>query len=246
MIGRQNPTQALVAKIERRDVLTADERQALTELMEPGQRHGAGAILISPGDRPASSTLLISGFCARFSLLSDGSRSLTQLSVPGDFLDLHSLLMRQMDHGIVALSECLVSRAPHEKIVHVAARHPHLGRLLWLDTVIDGAIHREWLHRMGAQNALGRMAHLICEMETRLSIVGLVDQERGFELPLTQADLADCLGLSAVHVNRTLMELRRLGLVEWRAGRVRLLNRDRLFALAEFDPRYLRLVREPV
>lgn len=213
--------------------------------MEPVQTVLAGQSLVSRGDRPSSSTLLISGFCARFNLLRDGSRSVTQISVPGDFVDLHSLLMTGMDHGIVALTDCLVTKAPHDRIVAITSRYPHLARLLWLDTTIDAAIHRQWLHRMGTQDALGRMAHLICEIETRLEVVDEVGPD-GFDLPLTQIDLADCLGLSSVHVNRTLMTLRRANLIEWRGGRVRVLDRDRLWALAEFDPVYLRLEPGPV
>ncbi|WP_245591538.1 Crp/Fnr family transcriptional regulator [Brevundimonas bacteroides] len=213
--------------------------------MEPVQIVPAGHPLVCPGDRPTSSTLLIRGLCARFNLLHDGSRSVTQISVAGDFIDLHSLLMTQMDHGIVAVSECAISKVPHDRIIAVTTRHPHLARLLWLDTTIDAAIHRQWLHRMGTQDAVGRLAHLICEIETRLEVVDEAGPD-GFEFPLTQIDLADCLGLSAVHVNRTLMTLRRRELVEWRGGRVRILDRARLWALAEFDPVYLRLEAGPV
>ena len=175
----------------------------------------------------------------------DGPRSFTQLNIAGDFVDLHSLLMEQMDHGVVAITDCVVATAPHQKIVETVAAHPHLGRLLWLDTVIDGAIHRQWLHRMGRQAALGRLAHLICEMEARCAVVGLAGED-GFDLPLSQVELGDCLGLSSVHVNRTLMELRRLEVVEWRGARIRILDRDRLEDIAEFDPAYLRLNTAPV
>ena len=245
MTDSDNPTEALVRKLQRRDIVSQDECVALDSVMEPVQIVPAGQSLVCPGDRPSSSTLLIKGFCARFNLLRDGSRSVTQISVPGDFIDLHSLLMTQMDHGIVALSDCLISKAPHDRIIAVTTRHPYLARLLWLDTTIDAAIHRQWLHRMGTQDAVGRLAHLICEIETRLEVVDEAGPD-GFDLPLTQIDLADCLGLSTVHVNRTLMTLRRADLIEWRGGRVRVLDRDRLRALAEFDPIYLRLEAGPV
>jgi CRP-like cAMP-binding protein len=245
MTKDQSPTQALIAKLGRRDSVTAEERHALEDLMEPPRRHPGGTELVRVGDRPRHSTLLIRGFCARINVLGDGSRSVTQLSVPGDFLDLHSLLMHQMDHGIVTIGDCVISEAPHPRLIALSASQPHLTRLLWLDTVIDGAIHREWLHRMGVQDALGRLAHLICEVEARLQVVGLATPA-GFDLPLTQIDLAACLGLSSVHVNRTLMTLRRRGLVEWRGGRVRILDRERLREFAEFDPTYLRLQCDPV
>lgn len=240
-----NPTQALLRKLQRRDVVSDAERAALEGVMEPIQLISPGQSIICPGDRPTSSTLLIRGFCARFNLLRDGARSVTQISVPGDFVDLHSLLLTRMDHGIVALSDCVISKAPHERLAQIIEQHPHLARLLWLDTAIDAATHRQWLHRMGTQDALGRLAHLICEIETRLQIVDEAKPD-GFDFPLTQMDLADCLGVSAVHVNRTLMALRRRDLVEWRGGRVRVLDRPRLWALAEFDPVYLRLHPAPV
>lgn len=241
----QDPTHALVRKLETRDRLTAEERGALKGLMEPVKVVHAGQMLVRPGDRPTSSTLLIGGFCARFNLLNDGSRSFTQISVAGDFIDLHSLLMAQMDHGIVAVTGCSISKSPHDRLRAITNQHPHLARMLWLDTAIDAAIHRQWLHRMGTQDAVGRLAHLICETEARLAAVGLAGPD-GFDFPLTQIDLADCLGMSAVHVNRTLMTLRRARLVEWHGGRVRIVDHRQLFALAEFDPVYLRLERSPV
>lgn len=245
MTARQGPGQALIAKLERRDRVPSVEKSALETLLDPPRAHPAGAAIISPGERPKRSTLLLSGIVARQNVMMDGPRSFTQLNIAGDFVDLHSLLMEQMDHGVVAITDCVVATAPHQKIVETVAAHPHLGRLLWLDTVIDGAIHRQWLHRMGRQAALGRLAHLICEMEARCAVVGLAGED-GFDLPLSQVELGDCLGLSSVHVNRTLMELRRLEVVEWRGARIRILDRDRLEDIAEFDPAYLRLNTAPV
>lgn len=245
MTGSQAPGQALIAKLERRDRLPSVEKSVLDALLDPPRAYPPGAAIISPGERPGRSTLLLSGITARQNVMMDGSRSFTQLNIAGDFVDLHSLLMQQMDHGVVAITDCVVSTAPHQKIVETIAAHPHLGRLLWLDTVIDGAIHRQWLHRAGRQPALGRMAHLICEMEARCAVVGLAGDD-GFDLPLSQTQFADCLGLSTVHANRTLMELRRLQVVDWRAAHIRILDRERLEAIAEFDPTYLRLHSAPV
>jgi len=245
MSSEEKPTQVLIRKLQCRDTISFEEQKALENLLEPVVRIPAGAAFVCPNDEPSRSILLMSGICARFNLMRDGSRSLTQISVPGDFVDLHSLLMKHMDHGVVAITDCEISKAPHESLIRVIADHPHLGRLLWLDTVIDGAIHRQWLHRMGTQDATGRLAHLICEMEARLEVVGLA-REGGFDFPLTQVDLADCLGLSPVHINRTLMTLRRLQLIEWRGGHVQVLSRDRLCDIAEFDPTYLRLHSAPV
>ncbi|QYC10684.1 Crp/Fnr family transcriptional regulator [Brevundimonas nasdae] len=241
----QKPAQALIAKLERRDSLSSDERLALTALLDSPRLYLAGSEILHPGIWPETSTLLISGLAARLSGLEAGGRSITQLSIAGDFLDLHSLVMKQIDYGVVAISDCVTAALPHNRLVDLLDDYPHLGRLLWLETAIDGAIQREWFHRLGRQGALPRMAHLFCELQARLEIVGLAD-ETGFSLTLTQNDLANCIGLSAVHVNRVLKELRDRQLVEWRAGRVSLLDKPALEKIAEFNPTYLRLHSAPV
>jgi len=235
----------LIEKLSRRDVVTAEERDALAQLLGPIRTVAAGRALIEPGDRPGFSTFLINGLCARFNLTADGGRQLTEINVPGDFVDLHSLLMRQMDHGVLALTDCVIAPAAHEDLRRLTERQPHLTRLLWLETVVDGAIHRQWLVAMGQQNAASRLAHLMCELYRRMDAVGLVTAS-GFALPITQADLGDILGLTQVHVNRVLMELRRRGLLEWRAGLVTIIDWDGLASLGQFDPTYLRLHSEPV
>ena len=236
---------ALVEKLQRRDELSAAERDALGGLLGQERRVAAGGVIIQPGDRPDHSTFLVSGFCARFSLTLKGDRQLTEINVPGDFVDLHSLLMKQMDHGIVALSDCVIAPAKHSDLRRLTENFPHLTRLLWLETVIDGAIHRQWLVTMGRQNAASRLAHLICELYLRLEEAGQARELR-FAAPLTQVDLGDILGLTPVYVNRLVMELRQQGLIEWKGLQVAILDWARLVALAEFDPAYLRLQRDPV
>ncbi|MNS55592.1 Anaerobic regulatory protein [compost metagenome] len=245
MSSGQNPTQGLISKLERRDRLSQDEREVLEGALDVPVFHPSGSVIVEAGAWPDASSLLVSGLAARVSGLLQGARTVTQLSVAGDFLDLHSLVMKQIDHGVVAVSDCITATIPHGRLRDIAESFPHLGRMLLLEVAVDGAIQREWFHRLGRQDALARMAHLLCELDARLGIVGLSD-EKGFSLALTQADFADCLGLTAVHVNRTLKELRRLGLVVWHDGRVVIEDRERLQELAEFDPTYLRLHSAPV
>ncbi|WP_165187903.1 Crp/Fnr family transcriptional regulator [Caulobacter soli] len=235
----------LVHKLARRDALSSAERDALATLLGPERHVPAGGLLVEPGDRPSFSTLLISGFCARYSLTVDGGRQLTEVNVPGDFIDLHSLLMRQMDHGVVALGDCVVAPAPHADLRRLTENHPHLTRLLWLETVVDGAIHRQWLVTMGQQNAASRLAHLACELYCRLEGAGLA-RDHQFSNPMTQADLGDVLGLTPVHVNRVLADLRQQGLLEWKSGVVTIPDWDSLVKLGQFDPAYLRLQSDPV
>ncbi|MBA4808686.1 Crp/Fnr family transcriptional regulator [Brevundimonas sp.] len=235
----------LVEKLARRDAVTAAEAEALQDMLGPSRDVRFGADIVSQHEHPLHSTLLISGFSARYSTLADGSRQITEINVPGDFIDLHSLLMKQMDHGVVALSDCVVASAPHAKLIRLTETQPHLMRLLWLDTIVDAAIHRQWLVAMGRRSGLGHLAHLVCELYLRLQAVGLADGMR-FELPLTQAVLGDALGLSTVHVSRLVTELRGEGVVNWTGGQVEIVNWHRLAEIAEFDATYLRLQNEPV
>lgn len=235
----------LVEKLGLRDTISAEEIAALQAVLGPPRHYAAGADIVLEHTHPLHSTLLIEGFSARYSTLKDGRRQITEINVSGDFIDLHSLLMKQMDHGVVALTDCVVAHAPHTRLIHVTEEYPHLTRLLWLDTIIDAAIHRQWLVAMGRRSGLGHLSHLVCELYLRLQAAGQTG-DLVFDLPLTQTMLADALGLSTVHVSRLITELRGEGVVNWNGGRIEILNWHRLAEIAEFDPTYLRLQREPV
>jgi CRP-like cAMP-binding protein len=237
--------EALISKLSRRDDLSDLERRVLITLPSQERTAPVGHDLIRAGDRPDVSTLVIDGICARYSTLASGGRQFTEINLAGDFIDLHSFLMKQMDHGVVALTACRVVTVPHVQLRRLSEEQPHLTRLLWLETVVDAAIHRQWLLAMGRQSALGRMAHLVCELYLRSEAAGLAARHT-MDLPLTQQELADVLGISAVHVNRTLMDLRARGLVTWLNGRLEIHDWSGLADLAEFEPTYLRLVKEPV
>ena len=184
------------------------------------------------------------GFAARYKLLASGKRQITAIHIPGDFVDLHSFTLKRMDHGIAALSACKIAVVPHEALHRITEEHPHLTRLLWLNTTIDGAIHRQTVVLLGRQDARGKLAHLVCELYVRLKTVREVDGLR-FRLPVTQAELGDMLGLSTVHVNRTLQDLRGEGLLTWERADVEILDWERLCETAQFDPDYLNLTFEP-
>lgn len=235
----------LVEKLSQRDHVSQEEARALEDILGPRQDVPVGADIVTEHSVPYQSTLLISGFSARYSSLASGGRQITEINISGDFIDLHSLLMKQMDHGVTALTDCVIASAPHSKLIDLTERHPHLGRLLWLDTIIDAAIHRQWLVAMGRRSGLGHLAHLLCELYLRLQAAGQAGELR-FELPLTQATLADALGLSTVHVSRLATELRGEGVISWSGGLVEILDWHRLVEIAEFDATYLRLQKTPV
>lgn len=235
----------LIDKLARRDDIGPEEREAMLDVLGAPVRVSAATDIVCERDRPDHSTLLVEGLTARYTTLADGGRQITEVNVPGDFVDLHSFVMKQMDHGVLTLTDCVIAPAPHTALRRITERHPHLTRLLWLETVIDAAIHRQWIASMGRRTGLAHLAHLLCELHMRLETVGRVDGKT-FDLPVSQAIMGDVLGMSTVHVNRLVAELRDLQVATWSQGRVLILDWDRLVELAEFDPAYLRLHREPV
>jgi CRP-like cAMP-binding protein len=236
--------ESLYLNLGQHDALSEEEKALLTRAMSVEKYVAAGEDIVSEGTRPGFSTLIIDGLAARYKVLEDGGRQFTSLQVPGDFVDLHAFLLKTMDHGITALSPCHVLAAEHSNLKTITEQAPHLTRLLWLDTLVDGAIHREWIVAMGRRSKLSHLAHLICELFVRLQVVKKT-RDMSFHLPLSQAQLADVLGLSVVHMNRVIGTLRRINVVNWTGHMITILDWQRLVAIAEFDPTYLSMNREP-
>jgi CRP-like cAMP-binding protein len=234
----------LYLQLGQHDELSDEEKALLADILSPGRDFAVGQDLVSEGSRPTYSTLLLEGLAARYKVLEDGGRQFTSLQVAGDFVDLHAFLLKTMDHGIIALSPCRVLFADHARLRMVTEQAPHLTRHLWLDTLIDGAIHREWIVAMGRRSKTSHLAHLICELFLRLQVVKHTNA-MSFHFPLSQAEVSDVLGLSVVHMNRVIGDVRRAGLITWVNHTIKILDWDRLAELAEFDPTYLSQVREP-
>lgn len=234
---------ALVRALERRDTLSARERAALAEAVAEVRLYAPGDTLIRAGVSAEHSTLLLGGLVGRVFYMAEGKRQIVALHLPGDFVDLHSLLLKRLDHDVVALSEVRVALFPHAALRRLTETEPHLSRMLWLLTVIDGAIHREWIGRLGHSAAV-RIALLLCELQTRLEVVGLATPE-GFAIDLTQAELGDMTGLTPVHINRTLRKLREANLAIMRDGYASIPDLARLREFAGFDPTYLYLEKQP-
>jgi CRP-like cAMP-binding protein len=233
----------LIRKLEQRDTLSDEEKRVLAEAVSHTKNVGPDEDLVRDGDRPSESNLVLEGFTCRYKLLPDGQRQITAIHIPGDFVDLHSFILKKMDHGVAALTPCKIAYFPHEALRRITESHPHLARLLWLSTLIDAGIYREWLVGMGRRSSPGQMAHLFCEMLLRLRVVGLTEGS-SFQFPLTQEELGDALGLSLVHVNRTVQQLRREGLITWEGRTVTINDLEHLQQLANFDPTYLHLEHE--
>jgi len=237
-------TNPLIRNLGRHDRLSEEEKRVLEDAIAHTKTVNRGEDMVREGDRPKESLLLLEGFAARYKMTESGRRQITSIHIPGDFVDLHGYLLKVMDHAVLALTSCRMGIVPHEALRRITERHPHLSRLLSLNIAIDGAVHRQWLAMTGKPSAHTRFAHLLCELFLRLQVVGQTEGHR-FRLPLTQQTLGDMLGLSTVHVNRTLQELRAEGLVSWTRDLVEILDWERLQQVAEFDPTYLNLINEP-
>ncbi|HEV7287084.1 Crp/Fnr family transcriptional regulator [Sphingomonas sp.] len=234
-----------LARINARHPLSNEEVAAIRALFTASQGVGAHQTFIEAGARLDHSILILDGIAARYKDLRDGQRQITALHVPGDFADLHSFTLKRLDHSLMALTRCRIAPVPHARIADLIERFPRIGRIYWFSTNLDASIHREWVLSMGARNALARIAHLFCELQVRLDIVGLGDA-RGYALDLSQTDLAECHGLTPVHVNRSLRRLREMGVLTFRSGRVEITDPAALRAIAEFDPDYLYLNPDPL
>jgi CRP-like cAMP-binding protein len=235
---------ALLLKLRVRDVVGGEEEEVLRASVGEIRSHPAGRTLVRSGTTLSASTLLIEGIVCRYKDLADGQRQIMELHVAGDFVDLHGFLLKRLDHNIGAITPVRVALVPHDAIRGITETHPHLGRMLWFSTLLDAAIHREKILSIGRRSAVARIAQILCELLVRLRLVGLAD-EKGYALPLTQADLADVTGLTSVHVNRMLKRLRDEKLLTFRGGRVTISDWDGLQRLAQFDPTYLHLERRP-
>jgi CRP-like cAMP-binding protein len=223
-----------------RGTLSSEERAMLRAMARTPVTMEAGEDLVKQGERPTFSCLIVDGFAWRYKLLPGGGRQVSAVHVPGDFVDLHSFLLERMDHAVGALSPCRIAHFPHADLQTVTERFPNLTRLLWQQTLIDAAQHREWMVSLGRRDAVGRLGHLFCELYIRLSVVHLA-RNMQFDLPLSRTEMSDILGITSVHVTRSLMALQRLGLVAVERRRVHIVNWPGLVEISDFDPTYLQL-----
>lgn len=232
-------------KLRARSAVSVEEEALLRQLPSGTRSVAAKTTIIRAGEQLTTSTLLLHGLMCRYKDLRDGQRQITEMHVAGDFVDLHSFTLKQLDHNIMALTPCEIAAVPHERLTRLTEESPHLTRLYWFSTNLDAAVHREWELSLGRRSAHSRIAHFFCEMQARLSLVGLASQS-GYALPITQIDLAECAGMTSVHVNRVLKDLREQKLAEFSRGCVKILDASRLRRLAEFDDAYLYLGEIPL
>ena len=230
----------LLRKLENGADLEDADRRRLDELVIAFESVPSRTELIGVEENPSDVRLVIEGFACRYKVLEDGGRQIVGILVPGDFCDLHVAVLGQMDHAIATVTECTVVNIPRRSIDDLTRHYPRITRALWWATLVDEAVLREWLTNMGRRPARQRLAHLLCELRRRLKTVGQADGE-SFVLPFTQTDLADTLGLTTVHINRVMQELRAADLISTQGHRITIPDIGRLEAFAGFEPDYLHL-----
>lgn len=231
------PHPKFIAHLQAIEGLSDDERRQIAALPSTLRQVSDGETLLRQGEDTSRCVFVVSGFLYQARIVGDRSQILA-FHVPGDMPCLHTLLVSPMDADLVGLGPSLVGYVAHSQLKQLLDGSIHLTRAFWRETLIDAAISRQWIARLGAQAALPKVAHLICELAARLEVVGLVKNGR-FQMPMTQRHVADACGLSIVHVNRTIQELRGRRLIAWERSEIELLQPDELRALADFTPDYL-------
>ncbi|RKR03458.1 CRP-like cAMP-binding protein [Kushneria sinocarnis] len=234
--------ETLLCRLENFQPLADEDRRVLQQALTPPVRMDRGEDVISEGERPEHVHLMIDGWACRYKLLADGQRHIMAYLMPGDLCDIHITLLNRMDHSIGILTRAHVAGIPRQALDHIYAHHPELTRALFWSTLVDEATLREWLVNEGHRPADQRLAHLFCELLVRARVAGLTENHC-MELPLTQDELSDAMGLSTVHTNRVLQKLRREGLLTLRGRTLSVHDWQGLTEFADFDPLYLHLER---
>lgn len=221
--------------------LNAEDERALLDLPHSFVTISKRATLITEGDAAAHCWVILSGYCVRYKIVGDGGRQILSIHMIGDLVDPQNALLGVADHGVQALTDCQMAKIPIEAIRRLSDTRCAIKDALWYDTLVDGAIHREWVANVGRRDAQTRIAHLLCEFALKLEAVHLGEQLE-YELPMTQDQIADATGMTPVHVNRVLQGLARQGLIERVTSKSVLIGDwKRLASAGDFNRDYLHL-----
>ncbi len=234
----------LVRKLAHFAPLTSEDERTLEQVGSSNETFPAGAVIVAEGEVPRSVFVLTEGFACRYRDMPDGRRQIMTFLLPGDLCDMHVFLIKAMDHSIAALSPVRLAAIPRETVLDLLFNRPRIAAALWWSSLQEEAILRERIVALGRRNAHGRIAYLLCEILWRCRAVGL-ELDQVVSLPLSQVDLADTLGLTPVHVNRVLKQLRHNGLVKLSNRVLTILDLPGLQAMAGFDSSYLHLGGAP-
>lgn len=217
--------------------LSRDDEAALLSLSYTRKTFGKDAYIVREGQDTFDCCLLLRGIAFRQKLLRDGRRQIISFHIPGEFVDLQNQLLRVADHSVQSLDRTDVALIPKRALMEISDRRPQLRKVMWVETLIDASIFREWVVNVCRRDSRARIAHLLCELVARFKANG--DGSDRYDFPLTQEQLADATGLTPVHTNRTLQSLRRDGLIELSARSLAILNWEKLREAGDFDELYL-------
>ena len=231
---------SLARKLERYVRLSEADRMWLADPLTSGRQFAARTDIIHEGDDPRAVNVILDGWACRYRQLLDGRRQIVAFLLPGDLCDPHVFLLDAMDHTIGALTPVLLGQIPGAAMQAMTARSPQLELAFHREALATAAIQREWTVSLGSRTGIERLAHLFCEVHARMTAVRLAEGNT-CPMPITQNDLADAMGQTSVHINRTLQEMRSMGLISLRKRCLTIHNPQALAQLAHFDPLYLHL-----
>src|SRR5829696_1629865 len=228
----------MLRKLQLRQTLDEADRRAVLALPHTKRAIKSGQVLVWDGDLAQSSCLLLSGFAFRHKIAGNGLRQILSVHMRGDLVDLHNAMLGVADHNIQMLTDGDIAMIPIEPLRELMAARPRVAEALWYETLVDGAIFREWIVNVGRRDARTRIAHLLCELALRQEQAGLA-QRLSYRMPMTQDQLADATGLTSVHVNRMLKELDGDGLITRHQREVMITNWHSLTKVGDFNANYL-------
>lgn len=229
---------ALVRRLQTSSGISEEDIREVHELPITVREYPAERAVVRDGERATECCLIAEGFCVRSKTISDGRRQILSIHIPGEIPDLMSLFLHVMDHDLSTLTPCTLGFIKHETLQKLHRRRPNVAEMFWRDTLIDSAMFREWIVNVGQRPAPARLAHVMVELRERLKVIGRADGNR-FDMPLTQEQIGEALGITAVHANRVIKQLRQDGIVDLHRGRVTVLDEGKFQELADFDNRYL-------
>ena len=229
---------ALLRRLRVSSGITDEDVRDILALPIAVRQYAAEHTVVADGDSATECCLIAEGFCMRSKTIADGKRQILSIHIPGEIPDLMSLFLHVMDHDLATLTPCTLGFIRHETLQKLHRLRPNVAEIFWRDTLIDAAMFREWIVNVGQRPAPARLAHVMTELRERLKVIGGATGA-SFEMPLTQEQIGEALGITAVHVNRVIKQLREDGIVELHRGRATVLNETKFRELADFDGRYL-------
>jgi CRP-like cAMP-binding protein len=238
-----HPLEPLARNLELRSPLPPADREAILAIPFALRTLEAGTYTIREAEPPESCAVLVTGFAFRQKLSGDGMRQILAIHIPGDALDFQNLFLDVSDHSIQMLTRGQVAIISRPLLQSLIASRPAIAVAVLVKILVEASIFREWVLNVGRRNARSRVAHVLCELGVRLEAEGLAGQY-GFELPMTQEQLADAIGLTSVHVNRTLKGLEKDGLITRTKRNIRFPEWERLREVGDFNRRYLHIQRQ--